>query len=196
MENDKDLYYVFLDIDGVLWDYRQLYFKYGPFFRGQTDPELKPESIKAVNFLLETLENDFDTRLVITSGRRQNMPKCLDYLFKNGLKYNKTIFSTPYTPGSRGDKIVRFMKFDGVETTYPTLGNAVQKLLYNFKNNDYKNYVVIDDNKKKIAGEIPPARRIVTDINKESLTLKQVQSYLKRNGIAVLSTEAEQSQKA
>lgn len=191
MENNlneqKQPYYVFMDIDGTLWDVPHAMAKHGPFLKVIDFPTLKPSSVAAINLLLETLEERFDTRLVITSRHRENMVACVHNLEFNGFKYNKPIYCTPYIPGPRGQKIVDFMTEQGEKPfTYPTLNNLFSRILYTKKdNNDFKNYVVIDDKKSAIAKQIPPERRIITNLKKESLTHDQVINYLLQNKIPV-----------
>ena len=188
MENNtqiKQPYYVFMDIDGTLWDKNYASFIHGPFVPEIQIPRLKPESVNAINVMLENLEERFDTRLVITSGHRSDMAYCVNHLKLNGLKWDKPILCTPFTPGDRGEKIVDFMINEGqTRFTYPTLGNLFSRILYTQKDNqDFTNYVVIDDNKKLISKQIPPERRIITNKKNHSLSLDQVITYLCKNGI-------------
>ncbi len=184
----KPKYFVFLDIDGTLWDQQTAVYFHGPYADVQKEPHFNPKSVAAINTLLASLEEQFDTTLVVTSGRRQNLAKCTEYLHREGVKYDKPIFCTPYTAeGSRGSKIIGFMNKEGYGPfTYPTIKNVLDKMLYNFKNSDYQNYVVLEDQRKKISNEIPPARRIITNIKRGSLSPDDVIVYLKSNNIPLV----------
>jgi len=183
----KKPYYVFLDIDGTLWDASYRARIYGPFANVVQDPSLNPESIKAINLLLRSLEEKFNTKLVITSSRRENMTECVRYLSFNDLNYNKPIFCTSFEPGIRGDKIVSYMQQQGeVGFKYPTLKNFISKILYSKKNEDFSNYVVLEDTRKKVRNQIPRSRIIYSNHNKQSITTDQVVDYLKANNLPVI----------
>lgn len=191
MENTKLPYYIFLDIDGTLWDLVFGNHVHGPYLPYQPEPRLKPESVSALNLLLSSLEDKFDTSLVITSGRRGNLAKCTEYLHRDGLEYNKPIYCTKFvSEGSRGSKIVDYLQQENHGPfIYPTLNSVAQKLLFGLKNSDYSNYVVLEDERKKISKEIPSARCIITNKKHRSLTTAQVERYLSQNGIAFEKTE-------
>ena len=105
----------------------------------------------------------------------------------NGLKWEKPILCTAFRPGPRGEKIVDFMQNLGERPfTYPTLKTLFGRILYTNRNNqDFKNYVVIDDNTKSISKHIPPERRITTNKRNGALSINQVITYLCKNGIPV-----------
>ena len=191
MENNinksKQPYYVFMDIDGTLWDIESAHRVHGPFLSEIQFPSLKPESVTAINVMLENLDEKFDTRLVLTSRHRSSMAQCINHLNFNGLKWNKPILCTAFYPGPRGEKIVDFMQNHGERPfTYPTIKTLFGRILYTKRDNkDFKNYVVIDDDKKSISKHIPPERRIVTNKRNGALSLDQVIDYLCKNGIPV-----------
>lgn len=183
----KEPYYVFLDIDGTLWDAKFNYPRYGFQMNYVAEPVLKPESIEAVNLLLRSLEQDFDTRLIITSHRRENLSKCVSYLMDNGLEYHKSIYATKYPSViNRGNGIVDFMEERGEKPLkYRTITNAFAKLVYNVFGEDFERYVVLEDVKSKIKDAIPPARRIMANHDKRSISISQVEKYLKRNNLSI-----------
>ena len=187
IENKKQPYYIFMDIDGSMWDKAYGEYVHGPFLSGIDSPALKRSSIEAINVLTDTLEKHFDTKLVITSRRREYFQNCLMYLKRYGLKYDKPIFCTDFKPGDRGQKIVDFMQEKGEHNfSYPRLKNIFERIMYERKDNkDFKNYVVIDDTKSIIKKQIPPSRTILTNGKKESLTMQQVVDYLLANNIPV-----------
>lgn len=193
MENKLN-YYVFLDIDGTLWDAEYAFRVHGFAFNTHPTPRLKPESVNALNLLLRSLEASFDTKLIITSKRRHNLNKCVDYLKDNGLDYNKPIFCTDNSTDARGKKILDFMKENGsVPCELPPNANLWTRLQYAFSIHGNPNYVVLEDEKNLVRNQIPRNRIIYTDHNKQSLTVKQVEQYLKRNGFA-LQNNPEQNQ--
>lgn len=191
--NEKRPYYIFMDIDGTLYDNIYANQIHGPYLQYIEKPCLNPKSINAINFLLQTLENNYDTKLVITSGHRNNMSMCLQYLYDYGLKYDKPIFCTDFVPGTRGKKIIDYLNKDGKKLlTYPRLKTIFARKLYKKQDNqDFKDYVVIDDKKSIIRKHIPPERRIITNKEKQSLTMEQVIGYLTKIGIELENIELE-----
>ena len=187
-ETMREQYYVFLDIDGTLIDLKYGQRKRGPFFEFGENSVLNPESIEALNLLLESLEQQYDTRLVITSGRRRNFVSCVKNLYENGLRYDRAITCTPLTEGRRGQKIVDYM-MTGSTPRYPKLQKAVDFILKRYADNGYKNYVVLENNVSKIRYEIPPERRIMTNANKKALQPEQVAKYLKANNLPIAEHE-------
>lgn len=183
----KQNYYVFLDIDGTLWDAKFAYPKYGFQMNYISEPVLKPESIEAVNLILKSLETSYNPLLVITSSKRKNLFACTRYLMDNGLDYHKTIYATQYPSViNRGHSIVDFMEERGEgPLPYRTIKNAFAKLVHEIWNDDFDRYVVLEDEKSKIKDAIPPSRRIMSDHNKKSISLSQVKSYLKKNNISL-----------
>jgi len=186
----REHYYVFLDIDGTLIDEEYGKRVRGPFFSFGQNSVLKPESIEALNILLASLEQKYDTSLVITSGRRQNFSACVKHLHEEGLVYDKWITCIPFEPGRRGQKIVDHMMTKS-QPKFPRLSKVINYLIGKYADSGYTNYVVLEDNLKKIKYEIPPARRIMTNKHSQSLTIKQVENYLKRNNIPVIEHESQ-----
>jgi len=74
---------------------------------------------------------------------------------------------------------------------FPRLSKVINYLIGKYADSGYTNYVVLEDNLKKIKYEIPPARRIMTNKHSQSLTIKQVENYLKRNNIPVIEHESQ-----
>lgn len=183
-ETMREQYFVFLDIDGTLIDLKYGQHIRGPFFEFGENTILNPESIEALNLLLESLEQKYDTRLVITSGRRKNFVPCVKNLYNNGLKYDRAITCTPLTQERRGQKIVDFMMTSSLPR-YPKLQKAVDFILRRYADHGYKNYVVLENNASKIRYEIPPERRILTNEKKRALQPEQVVKYLKANNLPI-----------
>ena len=188
-ETMREQYFIFLDIDGTLVDFEYGQRVRGPFFSFGENTVLNPESIEALNLLIQSLEQTYDTRLVLTSGRRENLRACVRNLFENGLKYDRPITCTPLEPGRRGQKIVDFMMTSSMPR-HPRLQKVVDYLLRRYADHGYKNYVVLENDASKIRYEIPPERRIMTNAKKRALQPYQVEKYLKANNIAVAMQEA------
>ena len=187
-ETMREQYFVFLDIDGTLIDFKYGQYIRGPFFDFGQNTILNPESIEALNLLLESLEQKYDTRLIITSGRRKNLVPCVKNLYENGLKYEKPITCTPLTPERRGQKIIDCMMTSSL-TRHPKLQKVVDFILRRYADNGYKNYVVLENDASKIRYEIPPARRIMTNAKNKALKPEQVIKYLKSNKLPVAVQE-------
>ena len=179
----KDVFYVFTSINGVLFDSKYVDSMHGPFAASIEDPILNPKSVSALLYLLETLEEKYDTKLVITSKRRRDMPACIEYLKHNGFYYNKPIFSTKYINGLRGKKIISHMEEDGQDPIRKKTISSLINSILNPNNKKFKNYVVIDSSYFKLFGQIPSSHIIKTDYKHQSLTIDQVQSYLESIGI-------------
>ena len=187
-ETMREQYFVFLDIDGTLIDLKYGQRICGPYFEFGENSVLNPESIKALNLLLESLEQKYDTRLVITSGRRKNLAPCVKNLYENGLKYDHAITCTPLTPERRGQKIVDFMMTSSMPR-YPKIQKAVDFIMKRYADHGYKNYVVLENNTSKIRYEIPPERRIIANSKKKALQPEQIVKYLRSNNIPITAQE-------
>lgn len=199
----KPNYYVFLDIDGTLWcEYylsklnvdaetrKLIQLDADDPLAGYENIKLSSESVEAINTLIRSLKKKFDVKLVITSRRRNNLPKCINYLKVNGLEFDDTIFCTKSGMTPRGIKILDFLNFMGENQKVPRLRkNWLMSLLYKFSKNDFENYVVIDDDEKSIKGFVPSKRFIEVDGIKSSLTKRQVERYLKKNNIQIVESE-------
>ena len=184
-ETMREQYFIFLDIDGTLIDYDYGFKTRGPFFSFGENSVLNPESISALNMLIESIEQKYDTRLIITSGRRQDLRSCVRNLFDNGLKYDRPITCTPLEEGRRGQKIVDFMMTSSLPR-HPKVQKLVDFILKRYADHGYTNYVVLDNDVSKIRYEIPPARRIITNAKHKALKPEQVEKYLKTNNLPVV----------
>ena len=148
-ETMREQYFIFLDIDGTLIDQEYGQLSCGPYFSFGENLTLNPESIEALNILINSLEQKYDTRLVITSGRRENLHACVRNLYDNGLKYDRPITCTPFEDGRRGQKIVDFMMTSS-EPRFPKVQKLVNFILKRYADHDYKNYVVLENDVSKI----------------------------------------------
>ena len=105
-------FYIFLDIDGVLYDWGYIIAETdaGRREKGGLIDKFKPESIYALNLLINELQKDYNVGLVISSSWRSNLPFTIQTLKDNGLIYNKKIERTPiYNPSKRGEQILDYL---------------------------------------------------------------------------------------
>ena len=105
-------FYVFLDIDGVLYDWEYLIseIKNGRMKKGKLIRKFKPESMEALNLLLRKLEKNYNVSLVISSTWRRDMPFAIETLKANGLEYDKEFTRTPFSnPAQRGKQILEYL---------------------------------------------------------------------------------------
>lgn len=156
----KEKFYVFLDIDGVLWDWQWLKAEYTRGLKKQTIITVfNPNSISALNFLLATLEKNYDCQLVISSTWRYDMQKTNSTLRKNGLKYDKELLATPTStsPEKRSYEILDFL--NGAKT---------------------KNLLIIDDESFDYSANFSIKNIIKTNIANHSLNKQDVLNWLSR----------------
>lgn len=102
-------FYIFLDIDGVMWDwdFAKSHYKSFPIKKFN---EFNPQSIQALNMLILSLEKQFGVQLVISSTRRNNLFE-LEQVFKqNKIAYHKPLQATPFLGSKRGKEILEFLK--------------------------------------------------------------------------------------
>lgn len=167
-------YYIFLDIDGTLWD-----LSINPYLI-RTPQKLKKESIDAVNNLIDGLKNKgFKPHLVITSGMRSHWNTCSETLFVNGI--NPKIPMQPLFVNkrfSRGEKIAIFLHDKHNGKKHPQQREVT--FSDHFKTNFAKkvnNYVVIDDSLDKLSN-IPNHHIIKTNLYTGALNNEMVINYL------------------
>lgn len=153
-------FYLFLDIDGVLWDwpYLKKEIDEGRVQRGGIIEKLKPESIKSLNFLIEKLSNEYDVKLVISSSWRYDMDRTLKILKEAGLNYNKEVDRTVINFETRGIQIKKYLK----------------------GKQDYK-FVIIDDEYHDFRKLFKKENIIKTDVMEGALSITMVEEYLNRN---------------
>lgn len=161
----KENFYVFLDIDGVLWDEQFIDKLIKNDVRERENDSLsnyfKPSSMDALNFLIDNLKQNFEVVLVISSTRRIDMPKITEQLKSNGLievsKIDRTAVSLDMFEMDRGLEIINYL----------------------VKHNNSKNYCVIDDEVNDITPYIEKEHIIKTS-DQKALHQKQVIKFLKR----------------
>lgn len=151
MHMGKEYFYLFLDIDGVLWDWkwRMGEIKSGNIKKSQAITQFNPQSIEALNTLIEYIDKDFICNLVISSSWRTFFEETKQILSKNGVKFPALVSKTPIIPKPhcRGKEILKYL---------------VNK-------NDSQNVLIIDDETKDIEPYFSDHNIIKTDIYSESL---------------------------
>lgn len=152
-------FYIFLDIDGVLYDIPWLM---SEFDKGNTavrdHKHFKPESMMALNHLISTLQEEYNVDLVISSTWRSDLEGTIKTLKDNGLSFNGKVNRTGFakSPYFRGNEILDYLK--------------------NKPNSD--NFVVIDDETFNFPECFPASKIIKTSYEKGSLSLKMVNDFL------------------
>lgn len=161
MENMNN-FYIFLDIDGVLWDWkwRLDQIKLGNIKKGISISNFNAESVNALNFLISEISAKYNCILVISSTWRNFMDETIQVLSENGVVLPETIDRTKVPISfDRGTEILDYLN---------------QKLCN-------KNYVIIDDEVKNIRKIFPASKIIKTSINNASLKLSQTKEWLQNN---------------
>ena len=159
----KKKFYIFLDIDGVLWDEPHILeqSKNDSLYDSLGKNAFKKESMQALNLLIEGLEQSYSVQLVISSDRRGDMQKTTKVLYDNELKYQNKIDKTPATLSQiRGFEIKKYL---------------LQK-------NELKSYVVIDDEIADIKPFVP-MEKIIKTSDQSALNLKQVKHFLNKHNL-------------
>ena len=154
-------FYVFLDIDGVMydWDYITEEINQGRLQRGGIVKKFKPESVDALNYLIKELEKSYNVELVISSTWRSNLPLTEQVLKANGLSFSKELERTPIAfPNQRGKQISKYLE---------------DKTNYDF--------VIIDDEMFDFEEYFNPNKIIKCEIFHSALSMSKVEKYLKKS---------------
>ena len=163
MENtQKQPFYIFLDFDGVSNDFEGAdnIFKFGGLFVSENDKRtFNPYSIEALNYLIETLQQEYECKLVLSTTWRHFFDKAKHILKNNGLEYLGVIGKTPYM----------FLK-----------KRAYEIMEYLQVKNENENFVVIDD-KQHLPKFFKGKNGIKTNILNGALNMSTVLNYLDIN---------------
>ena len=105
-------FYIFLDIDGVLFDWKYLMKQMREGLTKNQYNYINPDCVNALNHLIKSLEKHFNVTLVISSTWRISMEKTEQTLKENNLDYNKKLEHTPITPNphERGKEILTYLQ--------------------------------------------------------------------------------------
>lgn len=163
MENKKENYYLFLDIDGVMWDWpwRIQEIKSGRIRKGSSIREFNPESVEALNHLIAYISDSYNCNLVISSTWRSFMKQTISTLRKNKVNLPDIIDRTPISRESK------------------QRGKEIETYLSNKP--DAQNIVIIDDETSDIIKHFSQESIIKTDIYGESLREHHILDWIERN---------------
>lgn len=159
-------FFLFLDIDGVLYDMDYVIKEQqsGRRKKGGIINYFKPESIEALNKLTENLSKKYDFTLVISSTWRIFFQKAIKTLTDNGVVITYNIDRTPIsiTPMARGKEILAYLK------------------KVNFRQECDK-FLIIDDEMFDYKKYFSSKKIIKTDIKNNALSWNAVENYLSIN---------------
>ena len=114
MDINKRRFFIFLDIDGVMYDLKFIKerIKNKDIKNGGLLSTFKPESVMALNYLTKTLSNHYDVTLVISSTWRFAFKRILKMLIKNGVNLNCKIDKTSGNLNrfNRGKEVIDYLK--------------------------------------------------------------------------------------
>lgn len=157
----KENFYIFLDIDGVMFDW--------DFIKSLGRKNLgiitvfNPKSVDALNYLIEKLSERYSPKLVISSSWRTFWDETIEVLNKNGVNLGNTpVFRTKITstPHKRGEEIIDFLNTNGYTD----------------------NFVIIDDEAFDYAQHFSQHKIIKTGLFTQSLRKAMVDKFLKTIG--------------
>jgi len=153
----KEKFYVFLDIDGVLWDWDVL-----DEMGQSTSPNgscidlFCKSSVEALQFLCDELQKQYEIDLVITSSGWDKLNELVPLLHRHGFAFPKETHTTRFIDRKR------------------TL--EIQDYLQDKKN--AQNYVIVDDETIDIKEHFNCEQIITTNIFHNCLKKSQVETFL------------------
>ena len=169
----KPKFYIFLDIDGVMYDWNVIKSN-NISFSGVID-KFSEQSVNALNYLTKQLTIDYIPVIVISSTWRHDMYRTIKTLKSNGVNLDlKNIRSTPITntPDKRGEEILSFL-------------SAVK---------DKQNFVIIDDEMFDYEKHFTKDKIIKTNINNDCLKVDKVNTFFNKNDLSYLIDGDKQKQ--
>lgn len=161
----KPNFYIFLDIDGVMYDW-DIIVKNNIRCIGIID-RFDQTSIDALNYLTKQLAIDYIPVIVISSTWRHDMFRTIKTLKSNGVNLDlKNLRCTDISksPEKRGEEILSFLK-------------TVK---------DSQNFVIIDDEMFDYEKHFPKDKIIKTNIQNDCLKISMVNTYFSQNGLGHL----------
>ena len=173
----RENFYIFLDIDGVLWDWpdRISEIEAGNIKKGGLIKDFKPESVSACNVLIHSLGAKYDVTLIISSDWRKDMAETIVALEKNNLTQVRKIEASRLSSGRiRGLEIKEYLQDKPNKDNYLILDDEVSDIL--------------DDETSEIKTFIDKDKVIKTDMFKKALTIEQVHDFLHKVGVQPIQT--------
>lgn len=164
-------FYIFLDIDGVMYDW--------DYIKKEADKgndevrklkTFKPESIDALNLLMDELRKTYRVQLVISSTWRMQLADTIRVLYKNGAHLKGAIDATPITrtPEYRALEILEYL-YQRHSTT------------------DNINLVIIDDEYFDFKKYFTQEQIIKTEMFHNALSVDMVKSFLNQHTIQTIA---------
>lgn len=156
-------YYIFLDIDGVLWDWEYIkYITINQTKHHKIIQDFNPKSINTLNHLINTMRKQkYNVTLVISSTWRNNMHFTIKKLYENGLNFN-------------------CINIDIIDPNKNDIhrGKLIKEYLQDKINYDY---VIIDDEMFDYKEENLTNHLIKTNIMNNSLNRQHLNNFLKKD---------------
>lgn len=152
----KENFYIFLDIEGVLYDWQ--FIRKNKKCKEDIIKTFNPESVKALNKLILNLEKYFNVNLVISSTWRRNMLETEKVLKQNKVYTECFIdrIGSNHMSCYRGKEIQDYLKYK----------------------NETKNFVIIDDEWFDYVQVFGMEKVIKTHLIHGSLNMAQVNKFL------------------
>lgn len=159
---EKIKFYIFLDIDGVLWDWkrRKQAIENGIIKSKYDIVEFNNESVSALNYLIKKLGEIYQPQLVLSSTWRHDFEKAKTALEQNGIKIQNKLLATPISssPQKRGEEILKFLK-----------------------KNPKGEFIIIDDESFDFEKHFSANKIIKTSITDCGLTKKHISNWIDKN---------------
>ena len=156
-------FYIFLDIDGVMYDWDSIR-SANMKFNGIID-KFSPHSVAALNYLTKQLSKEYTPVIVISSTWRRDMFFTIRTLKENGVNLDlRNLTCTPISnnPQNRGQEILRVLNISPYK----------------------QNYIIIDDESFDFKEHFPDCRIIKTNIFNDSLNKNKIDKFFKDNNLS------------
>ena len=158
----RENFYIFLDIDGVLWDWdwRLDAIDKGKIKSKHFIEEFNPKSIDALNYLINKINETREVKLVISSTWRSDLDFTKEIFDKLNVSYSGEYFGTKITghPEKRGLEILDFLQ-----------------------NHEKGDYLIIDDESFDFKQHFSNDKIIKTSLYNDSLSKKHIDKWLEKH---------------
>lgn len=163
--DNRDKFYIFLDIDGVMFDWNYIKSNYSQDEIHGTIKHFDPQSVNALNSMINCLRDEYRVQLVISSTWKYNMHETLNVLSQNGVMLDlcDNVSSTEISenPNLRELEVLQYLDEDYLKGNYAIIDDE-----------DF-NYLKFFDNKKIIK----------TNIVNGDLNQRDVDCFLEENNL-------------
>ena len=154
-------FYIFLDFDGTMSDIEFIKKLYYSGIKKNNTKIFKPESIEALNYLIDYLSQKYSVNLVISSVWRRDMNETIYYLNKNNIKLDKI---------KKIDKTGHYYDENNVNHRDQEIKQYLKE------HNETKNYVAIDDEAGMF--DLPIENKIETNIKNGALNMHMIKKWI------------------